>query len=107
MSDAESTRSVIAFMRALENANFRNSEVVLHASDWMELRDAIFGDSSENERLREALGVLCFADMGKDEGRALSTQEVWEIIYNDRVQDWFSYDEIEEARNTLASKDRP
>jgi len=55
---------------------------------------------AEIERLREALRPFTFLEMEKDEGLA-DTQYVWETIYSDRVQDWFSYEEIETARAAL------
>jgi hypothetical protein len=59
---------------------------------------------AENARLREALGPLAFIDMGKDEDEAaaFTTQDVWAIIHRDRVQDWFSFEELDEARAALA-----
>ena len=55
---------------------------------------------AEVERLREALEPFAFREMEKDDGLA-DTQYVWETIYSDRVQDWFSYEEIETARAAL------
>ena len=53
----------------------------------------------------DKMEALCFADMGKDEdeGVVWTTQEVWETIYRDRVQDWFSFEDLDAARTTLAS----
>ena len=58
---------------------------------------------AENEALREALKPLVFSEMGKDEdeGAPFTTQDVWETIYKDRVQDWFDFGEIETARQLL------
>lgn len=60
----------------------------------------------EIERLREALKPLVFFDMGKDEdeGAPFTTQDVWEMIFKDRVQDWFDFADIEAARQALAAK---
>lgn len=76
------------------------------------MRDKIvqrFAEAASRERearLESALGALCFIDMGKDEdeGVAYTTQEVWEIIHRDRVQDWFSFEDLDEARAALAHR---
>jgi hypothetical protein len=56
------------------------------------------------EAARAALGNLCFPDMGEDEDEGVrwETQEVWQTIYRDRVQDWFSYEDLDAAREALA-----
>ena len=57
--------------------------------------------------LAEAVGKLkpfAFLEMEKDEGLA-DSQYVWETIYNDRVQDWFAFDEIDDARAFLGKRD--
>lgn len=40
-----------------------------------------------------------FAFVGQDDPK--DTQAVWEMIYRDRVQDWFSYEDFERARAIL------
>jgi phage-related protein len=57
----------------------------------------------EIERLRKALAALSFASMGEDEdeGVAFTTQEVWETIYQDRVKDWFSFENLDHARQII------
>ncbi len=55
---------------------------------------------AEVEALREALEPFAFLEMEKEEGLA-DTQYVWETIYSDRVQDWFSFEEIHAARAAL------
>ena len=57
----------------------------------------------EIARLRQALEPFAFREMEKDEGLA-DIQYVWETIYSDRVQDWFSYEDIEAARAALEAK---
>ena len=57
---------------------------------------------AENARLREALKPFAFLEMEKDEGLA-DTQYVWEVIYSDRVRDWFSFNDIDSARAALGA----
>lgn len=77
-------------------------EYVLHAllSPAREAADHIAALEARNARLEEALKPFAFLEMGKDEdeGRQFTTQEVWETIYRDRVQDWVSFEDIERAR---------
>ena len=58
---------------------------------------------AEVERLREVAAPFAFLDMGRDEdeGVPFTTQEVWETVYRDRVQDWFSFEEIDALRQAL------
>lgn len=63
---------------------------------------AILRALRERDQAVEALEPFAFREMEKDYGLA-DTQYIWETIYSDRVQDWFSYEEIEAARATLAS----
>lgn len=67
-------------------------------------RDLVAASAATVAELREALGALAFIDMGKDEDEnaPFTTQEVWETIYRDRVQDWFSFEDFETARALLA-----
>ena len=62
--------------------------------------DHIAALEASNARLEEALKPFAFIEMGKDEdeARQFTTQEVWETIYRDRVQDWVSFEDIERAR---------
>jgi len=64
------------------------------------------GKAAERHPDRDAalklLAELCFADMGCDDGHPKTTQEVWEIISRDRVQDWFSFEDLDAARRLLA-----
>lgn len=70
------------------------------------IQQALAERDGEIERLREALKPLVFFDMGKDEdeGAPFTTQDVWETIFKDRVQDWFDFADIEAARQALAAK---
>lgn len=68
--------------------------------DGPEAADAIERLEAENAKLRASLEPFAFREMEKDEGLA-DTQYVWETIHSDRVQDWFSYEEIEAARAAL------
>ena len=70
------------------------------------IQQAFAERDGEIERLREALKPLVFFDMGKDEdeGAPFTTQDVWETIFKDRVQDWFDFADIEAARQALAAK---
>lgn len=65
-----------------------------------EAADHIAALEARNARLEEALKPFAFLEMGKDEdeGRQLTTQDVWETIFSDRVQDWVSFEDIERAR---------
>ena len=51
-------------------------------------------------KMREALRAFAF--VGEDCPKG--TQAVWEMIYRDRVQDWFSYEDFEAARAALGEK---
>lgn len=62
-------------------------------------RDAL---AAKCEALAGALEPFAFLEMEKNEGPA-DAQYVWECIYNNRVQDWFSFDEIDLARAALAA----
>ena len=87
-------RTVLAQMRWEANARLvvflRNN-----AQHFIALMD-------ENARLREALKPFAFLEMEKDEGLA-DTQYVWEVIYSDRVRDWFSFNDIDSARAALGA----
>ena len=70
--------------------------------------------AAENAALREKLAEreallarLCFRDMGcdEDEGTRFTTQEVWQTIHGDRVQDWLDFDDLEAARLALTGGD--
>jgi len=54
---------------------------------------------NSHHRLVEALEAFAF--VGEDDPK--DTQAVWEMIYRDRVQDWFSYEDFERARDLLAA----
>ena len=54
---------------------------------------------NSHHRLVEALEAFAF--VGEDHPK--DTQAVWEMIYRDRVQDWFSYEDFERARDLLAA----
>lgn len=63
------------------------------------LRDMLNTRADSHHRL---VGVLeAFAFVGEDDPK--DTQAVWEMIYRDRVQDWFSYENFERARDLLAA----
>ena len=53
----------------------------------------------------EALRALCFFDMGldEDEGHRYTTQEVWETVFENRVEDWFSFEDFDRARQIIAA----
>ena len=55
--------------------------------------------ADSHHRLVEALEAFAF--VGEDDPK--DTQAVWEMIYRDRVQDWFSYEDFERARDLLAA----
>ncbi len=68
-----------------------------------EAADTIEAQAAEIKRLRAALAPFAFLDMCKneDEDALLATQDVWETIYRDRVQDWIAFEDIEAARAAL------
>lgn len=55
--------------------------------------------ADSHHRLVEAMEAFAF--VGEDDPK--DTQAVWEMIYRDRVQDWFSYEDFERARDVLAA----
>lgn len=61
--------------------------------------DLIVQAVNSHHRLIEALEAFAF--VGEDDPK--DTQAVWEMIYRDRVQDWFSYEDFERARDLLAA----
>lgn len=72
-----------------------------------EAADTIASLQRRNEKLREALGPLAFLTMGldEDEGAQFTTQEVWEVVKENRFGDWIDYDDIECARQALEDTD--
>ena len=64
------------------------------------LTEALRAAEEREKALREALEPFAFLEMEKEEGLA-DTQYVWETIYSDRVQDWFSFEEIHATRAAL------
>lgn len=82
----------------------------MHGEDlWADLRELRKEKAEAAARiaaLEAALRPFAFLDMGKDEdeGQQFTTQDVWETIYRDRVQDWISFEDLEAARAALEPK---
>lgn len=61
---------------------------------------AIHALVKERDALREALKPFAFID----EDCPKTDQQVWEMIYADRVRDWFGFEDIAQARQIIGAK---
>lgn len=80
-------------------ANAPESGAMLSYGEAHAMAQRIVQAVNSHHRLVEALEPFAF--VGEDGPK--DTQAVWEMIYRDRVQDWFSYEDFERARDVLAA----
>jgi len=61
-------------------------------------KDAVKAVTDRIDALEKALEPFAFLDPDNPDR---TTQEFWEMIYRDRVQDWYDYEDIAAARAAL------